>query len=718
MTASHHTSPVSILLVDDHPENLVALKAILSSPDYRLVTATSGEEALALVLGEDFAVILLDVVMPGMSGFEVAKYLKQRERTRRIPILFLTAVATEMGQIYKAYSVGAVDYLIKPLDPHAVRAKVAVLVDLFRQRQEIERQAQLLRETERREYELRLAELRFASDKRYRKLVEGIDHAIAWSANAETLELHFVSRQAGDVLGYAPGRFSGSDLWHRHLHPEDQALFLATCRTAAAEGTDQVCNHRLLAADGRVLWFHTGVSTERVAADISPEIHGISIDITDLKRAEQTQCFLARVSSVLAEPLEHRKTLAALARLVVPQLADWCIVDTVSEQDGGGVRLLAAAHADPTKEEWARQLAHRYPFHPDQGCGVARVLRSGTSELYPDVFDTRWVAEPLTAEHPEILRALGAVSYMIVPLQARGRILAVITLVSSESRRRFGAADLRLVEDVASRAALAVDNTRLYEEARKATQARDELLAVVSHDLKNPLSSILMGAERLRKMTLTGESATKTQKIAASIYGAASSMDRLLGDLLDAERIQLGRLPVDLHPHAATSLVSDVLELLEPVSKEKQVDLCAEADSVTGVDVLCDRERILQVFSNLVGNAIKFSPKDARITLRTERHLDKVLFAITDQGPGIAPEERSRIFDRFWQAKESARRGWGLGLAIAKGIVEAHGGTIWVESEVGKGSTFFFTLPIATERSGTLSPSLQSGAEDIPTPAE
>src|SRR5919197_559300 len=171
------TTPIKILLVDDQPDNLAALKAILNGCDYHLLAASSSAEALQIALREKLAVILLDVVMPEMHGFEVAQHLKEVARTRNVPILFLTAVATDVHAIYRAFEVGAVDYLIKPLDAEVVRKKVAVFVDLVRQREEIERQALILREAERRDYEVRLAQLRLASDRRYRKLVEGIDHA-------------------------------------------------------------------------------------------------------------------------------------------------------------------------------------------------------------------------------------------------------------------------------------------------------------------------------------------------------------------------------------------------------------------------------------------------------------------------------------------------------------------------------------------------------------
>ncbi len=205
--AAPSSTSVKIMLVDDRRENLLSLQGVLKSGDYELVMANSGEEALKLSLRDDFAVILLDVVMPGIDGFQVASHLKEIERTSRIPIVFLTAVATGMSHIYRAYSVGAVDYLIKPLDVDAVRSKVAVFADLYRQRMEIERQARLLRENEQQEYQTRITEMRLASDKRYSKLVERIDHAIAWTMDPASGQLSFVSRQAERILGYTPAQF-------------------------------------------------------------------------------------------------------------------------------------------------------------------------------------------------------------------------------------------------------------------------------------------------------------------------------------------------------------------------------------------------------------------------------------------------------------------------------------------------------------------------------
>ncbi len=678
------SQPIPILLVDDRPENLVSLKAILDDPGYRLVTATSGEQALSLLLREEFALVLLDVAMPGMTGFDVADYLKRRERTRHLPIVFVTAVANDIAQIYEAYSVGAVDYLVKPLDARIVRSKVAVLADLFRQRREIERQAQLLRENEEREHALRMVELRAALDRRYRELVEGVEHALAWSADPDTLALTFVSRQASRLLGYDEAQLSEPGFFLAQVHPDDRAAFRSACDEAVRLGAARTCDHRVIAADGGLRWLHTSVRGE-----VTPlRLHGLSLDVTELKRAEETQRLLAEVSRLLAEPLDHAEALERLARVVVPRFADACLIDMLVDH---ALRPLAAAPGAPPSRA---ELDRAGWYDPRDPRGAARVFESKTPAVHPASEHSAWTAAPLGPEHSAVVRALGAVSYIVVPLEARGRTLGTITFVASTSQRRFGGPDLALATEIAGRTALGADNVRLYAEARRATRARDEMLAIVSHDLRNPLSTIDVSAQLLRELPLAGEGAARATKAIDSIHRASAGMARLLRDLIDIERIELHRLSLEPGVHRVGALLTAVSELFEPLARSKSIALELDVDATSTLELSCDRERLLQVFSNLIGNAIKFTPPGGRISIAAERDGDAVRFSVRDTGPGMERDALEHVFVPFWQAKDTARLGLGLGLAIAKGIVEAHGGAIGAESELGGGTSFHFTLPL------------------------
>ena len=289
------------------------------------------------------------------------------------------------------------------------------------------------------------------------------------------------------------------------------------------------------------------------------------------------------------------------------------------------------------------------------------------------------------------------------PMLYRGRQVRVATMHdvterkrAEENARRLAAEETRraAAEEAQRRtAALAEENARLFHEAQHATRARDEMLGVVAHDLRNPLNTIVMGASTMLEML--PEQPPLLRNHAQIVRRAADRMNRLIQDLLDVRRIESGRLSIDPRPVTVALLVDETLEMLRPhavaASLELVTDLAPELPRV-----LADSGRILQVFSNLVGNAIKFTPAGGRITISAMRHENEVRFEIADTGPGIPAEQLPHVFGQFWQANRGDRRGIGLGLAIAKGIVEAHGGLIWVESQVGEGSRFYFTLPLVT----------------------
>jgi signal transduction histidine kinase len=251
--------------------------------------------------------------------------------------------------------------------------------------------------------------------------------------------------------------------------------------------------------------------------------------------------------------------------------------------------------------------------------------------------------------------------------------------------------DLETAKELARRAALALDNSRLYREAQDAVRAREAILAVVSHDLRNPLNAIGMSTLLLLKRSLQNPLMRKQLE---TIQRAARQMQRLIGDLLDTSSIQAGRLGVRQAAHDGDSLVTEAIELNESIGAEKGVVI--EGDyALEGLQLWCDRDRVLQVFANLLGNAVKFCQRGERVTVSARRERDQVHIEVSDTGPGMGEEELRHIFEPYWSGERHRKKGTGLGLFITKGILEAHGGSISVQSTPGNGSTFHFTLPVA-----------------------
>jgi signal transduction histidine kinase len=396
--AQQSGSGASVLVVDDHPPNLIAVGAILEPLGHRLVMVSSGEDALRHLLRESFALILLDVQMAGMDGLETATLIKGREQTRNIPIMFLTAVNRDAEHIFKGYRQGAVDYLLKPIEPELLRAKVTVFVDLYLQGEQIKRQAAQL---------------------------------------VENANLYEQERQA---------------------------------------------------------------------------------------------------------------------------------------------RAMAEA----------------------------------------------------------------------------------------------------------------------------ATRARENALAVVSHDLRNPLATIAMSATLMLETMPDIVPNAPHRQAAAKIVRVAEQMSGLLNDLLEVSRIEAGQLPLECSPQPPEVLIGQALEIFQPLAAQRGQYMIVE-NEVTETLVLCDSRRISQVFSNLLGNAIKFTRQGGQITLAVRPAGGVVQFSVADNGTGIPADQLPHIFERYWKARTTDRDGVGLGLAIAKGIVEAHGGTIGVESS-GEGTTFTFTIPVARPGPRALKP--------------
>ncbi|WP_164019902.1 ATP-binding protein [Pyxidicoccus trucidator] len=414
---------------------------------------------------------------------------------------------------------------------------------------------------------------------------------------------------------------------------------------------------------------------------------------SEVEQAERRRSFLYQAMTTLfTHPPDPQGMYTLLAHLAVPDLADWCLVDALEQ--GPWVARMAAACLDPRQQERVGALPPRTELREDAPVGLLRVLRTGESELVPAVTDSLLRAAAAEPAHPALLKLLQARSYMIVPLRARGHTLGAVTFVASGSGRRYGPDDLALAEDLCLRASLAIDNARLVGESRRAARAREDLLAVVSHDLKNPLGVVQLGAALLLRGAGSKPGGESVAKQATRIQDATERMSRLISDLLDWGRLEAGGLPLEWGEHAVAALVTEAVESIRPLAEAKGLHLRMELPA-GDTRARCDRVRVLQVLGNLLGNAVKFTSAGGTLSVVARAHGPEVSFHVRDTGSGIAPEALPHIFDRYWQARDAASRGTGLGLAIAKGLVEAHGGTIRAESTPGEGSTFAFTLPIA-----------------------
>ncbi|HEX8438937.1 GAF domain-containing protein [Archangium sp.] len=398
--------------------------------------------------------------------------------------------------------------------------------------------------------------------------------------------------------------------------------------------------------------------------------------------------FLSEASTLLVGSLDYATTLENLVRLAVPELADWCAVYMLTE--GGGVELLAVMHEDPSRVELAREFSRRQPIDLSAPRGVGKVLRTGQSEWAPVVPEEAMLAAAREPELRPLLRAVGLRSFLCVPLMARGRVLGALMLSHAESGRRYDEADLRLAEELARRAALCVDNARLFRESQDAIRLRDEFLSIASHELKTPLTSLRLQLSLIERLM----SEESRLKVSAKMEAARRQVDRLaslVNMLLDVSRIATGRVTLELSEVDLNHVVQEALERLREVFEQAGCAVTFQAGGpvVGRWDVL----RLDQVVVNLLTNAAKYG-QGHPIHVQVEATAEQARLTVRDEGIGIAPEDLPRLFGRFERAV-SVRHygGLGLGLYISREIVQAHGGRVRVDSRPGEGSIFTVELP-------------------------
>jgi signal transduction histidine kinase len=565
--AANDEDKTNILLVDDRPDKLLALQTILEELDQNIVVAQSGEEALKRVLEHEFAVILLDVNMPGMDGLETAAYIRKRQRTAHTPIIFITAYADEMHTA-QGYSLGAVDYILAPVVPDILRTKVKVFVQLHRMTRQMQRQA------------------------------------------AERVAL-----------------------------AQEQAA--------------------------------------RAAAEESISRFSFLVDLSDL----------------LDQSLDLQARVRALVRFVVPQLADFAALILLSER--GRVQRTELAYLNPHASAGLHSVSVERLLDTRFSHAVQQAL-SGKAEVFEEPGGARSCLsiKPLEKSESEVLElGFSVASLGGFPLRARGRTQGVLLLALREGRR-FDTTAWSFANAAATRAAVMIDNALLYEKVCEADARKNEFLAMLAHELRNPMAPIRNAVAILRSPELAaGQRGWGLDVVERQVQ----QLVRLVDDLLDVSRITSGKIQLKLQPVPVAEVVAAAVEtsrpLIEALRHDLVLDITAEPLWVRG-----DFARLTQVLANLLNNAAKYTEPGGRIVLALERCDDDVVLRVTDTGIGIRPESLATIFELFAQVDRTldrAQGGLGVGLTLVQRLVELHGGNVQASSTgPGQGAEFVVRLPL------------------------
>ena len=533
-------------------------------------------------------------------------------------------------------------------------------------------------------------------------------------AEADTARIALWNPAATSLFGLGPEEALQRSLADLVTDLQETPQWAAACTGDPNRQVVELFAHRTSGPDVCV---ELTLSPLRSAADQRAFVLAVVRDISDRRQAEEERIerirerlareesataerrlqVLAEASRLLDASLDYEVTLQEVARVAVRTLADWCIVHLL--EPDGSIRWLALAHGDPAKEALARELQQRYPATQ----GVTRVLRTGVAEIYSGhASESERVARAHDAEHLRMLRELDSRSVMIVPLVARGRMLGAVSLISTAPARVYNANDLATAEELGRRCGQAIDNARLHEEAQSAVKARDRFVSIASHELRTPIARVKGYAEML--LAAYSEGDLTDEMLLRSLRRIERGSDRLAGlvrDLLDVSRIRAGNLPLRLQPVEVTDLVRDVVgryqDHLHGASPSGKLLLEVVGSAV---NVLADPERLEQVLTNLLDNAVKYSPDGPELRVRLQKKARGVLLEVSDRGIGLPPLAADRIFEPFSRAGNAEQlqiTGMGLGLYICRNIVEQHNGRIWARSAgEGHGTTVNVWLPEPT----------------------
>jgi len=940
-----------VLIVDDHHANLLALRVLLEGIDAEIVEATSGAATLEHLTDTDFAVVLLDVVIPDMSGFDVARHIRQMPHRVHVPIIFISAIEMCREQVKEGYALGAVDFLVKPIEDYILLAKVRGFIEIYDDKQRTKREADQLRMlihgsidyaifmldpagyvvtwnpgaerlkgydadeiigqhlskfypedavargwpqhelsvarsigrfedegwrvrkdgsrfwanvvitalrdedgnlkgfskltrdlTSRKEAEERLRR----SEEHFRLIIENArDYGIfmldpegfvgTWNEGAERIKQYqpeeiigqhfsrFYPQEAKDrgwpehelKVAAEVGRFEdegwrvrkdGSVFWANVVitairdaegrltgfskitqdmtarkESEERARKLieeTTARRLAEENAKLIREERerlhvTLAsigdavistdAQGRIQFLNpvaeeltgwtTDVARDRPLVDIfhivnettrapveNPALramtqgtvvglanHTLLIardgklrpiddsaapirdadgkiigsvlvfrDITERKRNEQATRFLADASAALSVLVDFDSTLQKVASLAVPHFADWTTVDLI--ENNGALRRVAVAHVDPAKVELAKELNRRFPPDRDTNHGPKLIARTGQPELIPNITDELLAASITDTDQLARVRSLGLRSYIGVPMKVRGQTIGVLSFISAESDNRYRSADLAVAQNLAERSAIAIENAKLYRELREQDRRKDEFLATLAHELRNPLAPIRNSLQILKMPRVDPDLARQTREM---MERQIHHLVRLVDDLMDVSRVMRGKIDLRKESVELSTIIARAVETAKPLIEAHDHRLEIDV-SFDPLPLEADPVRLVQAVGNLLNNSAKYSEDHGLILVMARRENGEAVVTIRDQGIGIAPDMLPHIFELFVQADHAstkAQGGLGIGLTLVKSLIEMHGGSITVHSDgLGKGAEFAIRLPLAHAR--------------------
>ena len=675
---------VNILLVDDHPENLLAIEGILASLGQTLVRASSGKEALKCLLHRDFAVILLDVQMPGMDGFETATLIRSRERSRHVPIIFMTAVHNSDQLVYKGYSVGAIDYLFKPIAPEILLCKVAAFVDLFQKTTEIQRQADQLEAVN---DELRVSQAR---------LQDFLDHANDLiHIMSPTGELLYVNPAWKHTLGYDEDDLNRLAI--EIVHPQSRGRWLEAIYWVQTKPASRTLEITFLSKDGREVIVE-GALSSRFEANQLKAIRCIFHDITQRKQAERS---LRQYTAQLQQALDFNAMLKRITNKLRDSLDEGQILASVVQELALvlGVNRCQAALYDLGHQTATIAYEHTASMFSEQGY----VLEMAHSPEYQQLQQGQSLQLCNLAPHP----IQGKVAMLACAIVDDQGVLGDLRLINDKDYV-FRDLEVHLVQQVASQCAIAIRQARLYQAAQaqvaaleKLNRLKDDFLSTISHELRTPISNIKMAIQMLKmtveQLEIPRVEAEDLERYFSILRSECEQEISLINDLLDLSRLDTDAEPLLLTKIELTSWVPHVAESFQERARshdqELQVEIPRDLPALT--TDLIDLERVL---SELLGNACKYTPPGEQIKISADATPERLQLHVTNSGVEIPAEECDRIFDKFYRIPNNdpwKYSGTGLGLALVKKRIERLGATIHVASEATQ-TTFSIEFPLPT----------------------